>query len=139
MLGDLVPAGDTQVDPAFADEGRDVGGGEEDEGDGVVLDEGDVEAGFAAELYVRAGEEVEGGLLESSLWSAGREWGIPGGRRRCSLLGTAKRRRPSRLCLESASVPFMGHRQERREIWTFVSTDWLTRSIAAQVLRLFFC
>lgn len=69
MLGDLIPARYTKVDSAFADECRDVGGGEKDERYGVVLDEGDVEAGFAAELYVGAGEEVEGGLLETSLWS----------------------------------------------------------------------
>lgn len=58
MLGDLVPARDADVDAAFTDEGRDVGRGEEDERDGEVLDEGDIEAGFAAELHVAAGEEV---------------------------------------------------------------------------------
>ena len=34
----------------------------------MVLDKGDVEAGFTAELDVGAGEEVEGGLLKTSLW-----------------------------------------------------------------------
>ena len=58
VLGDLVPARDADVDAAFTDEGRDVGRGEEDERDGEVLDEGDIEAGFAAELHVAAGEEV---------------------------------------------------------------------------------
>ena len=70
MFGDLVSAGYTEVDSTFANECRDVGGGEKDEGYGVVLNEGDVEAGFAAELYVRAGEEVEGSLLETTLWRA---------------------------------------------------------------------
>ena len=74
MFGDLIPAGDTEVDSAFTNEGGDVGGGEEDESYRVVLDEGDVEAGFAAELYVRAGEEVESGLLKTSLWSVACEW-----------------------------------------------------------------
>ena len=55
MLGDLVAACDSDVDAAFTDEGRDIGGGKEDEGDGEVLDESDVEAGFAAELHVTAG------------------------------------------------------------------------------------
>ena len=75
----------------------------------MVLDESDVEAGFTAELYVGAGEEVEGGLLKTSLWSVGREWGGAAGRRRCSLLGTAKRRRPSRLNTESALSPATAH------------------------------
>lgn len=42
MFGDLIPAGYTEVDSAFADKGGDIGGGEEDEGYGVVFDEGDV-------------------------------------------------------------------------------------------------
>lgn len=63
----LVPTRDAQIDAAFADECGDVGGREEDESDVVIFDEGDVEAGFAAELDVRAGEEVEGGLLEAAL------------------------------------------------------------------------
>ena len=109
MFGDLIPAGYTKVDSAFADKGWNVGGGKEDEGYRVVLDEGNVEAGFAAELYVGAGEEVETGLLKTSLWRVGRKWGGAVGRRRCSLLGTAKRRRPSRLFAESVSNPVMAH------------------------------
>lgn len=69
MFGDLIPASYTEVDSAFANERRDIGGGEKDEGYGVVFDKGDIKAGFAAELYVGASEEVEGGLLETSLWS----------------------------------------------------------------------
>lgn len=68
MFGDLIPAGYTKVDSTFTNECRNVGGREKDEGYGVVFDKGDIEAGFAAELYVGAGEEVEGGLLETSLW-----------------------------------------------------------------------
>lgn len=68
MFGDLVAACDTDVDAAFTDEGGDVSGGEEDEGDGEVFDEGDVKAGFTAELHVAAGEEVEGCLLEAALF-----------------------------------------------------------------------
>ena len=33
----------------------------------MVLDEGDVQPGVSSELYVGAGEEVKGGLLETSL------------------------------------------------------------------------
>lgn len=58
MLGDLVAARDAEVYAALADEGRDVGCGKEDERDGQVLDQCDVEARFAAELDVAAGEEV---------------------------------------------------------------------------------
>lgn len=55
VLSDLVPARDSDVDAALTDESRDVCGGEEDQGDGEVLDQGDVETGFAAELHVAAG------------------------------------------------------------------------------------
>ena len=68
MLRDLISAGDSQIYAAFADEGGDVGSGEEDKGDIVVFHEGDVKAGFAPKLDVRAGEKVEGGLLEAALW-----------------------------------------------------------------------
>lgn len=67
MFSDLIPAGYTEVDSAFTNEGRDIGSREEDEGYGVVLDEGDIEAGFTAEFYIGTGEEVESGLLETSL------------------------------------------------------------------------
>ena len=68
MLSDLVTTRYSEIDAAFADESGDVSGGEEDEGYRVVLDEGNVEAGFTAELNVGAGEEVEGRLLEAALW-----------------------------------------------------------------------
>lgn len=67
MLGDLVAAGDTKVDTALTDEGWDVGSGQEDECDGQVLDQRDVETGLAAELDVGSGEEVKGGLLQAAL------------------------------------------------------------------------
>lgn len=67
MLGDLVAASNTQVDAALAHEGRDVGGGQEDECDRQVLDQRDVEAGLATELDVTAGQEVESGLLQAAL------------------------------------------------------------------------
>ena len=67
MLGDLVATGDTKVDTALAHKGRDVGGRQEDQGDRKILDQGDVEAGLAAELDVAAGEEVKGGLLQAAL------------------------------------------------------------------------
>lgn len=44
MFCDLVATCDSEVDAAFTHKGRDVGCGQEDEGDGEVLDEGDVEA-----------------------------------------------------------------------------------------------
>lgn len=59
MLGDLVAASDTQVNATFAYESGDVGSGEKDQGDGEVLDEGNVQATVAVELDVGAGEEVE--------------------------------------------------------------------------------
>jgi hypothetical protein len=71
VLGDLVAASDAQVDAAFADEGRDVRGGKEDQCDRQVLDQRDVEAGFAAELDITAGEEVEGCLLQTSFYIEG--------------------------------------------------------------------
>ena len=74
MFSDLISAGYTEVDSAFANESRNVGRGEKDEGYGVVFDEGDIEAGFTAELDVGAGEEVESGLLETSLWGVSGEW-----------------------------------------------------------------
>lgn len=67
MLFDLVKSGDSEIDLAFSDEGGYVCGREEDEGDGVILYEGDVESVVATELNVGSSEEVECGLLEASL------------------------------------------------------------------------
>lgn len=55
MFGDLVLSGDTEIDSAFTYECWDVCGGQEDEGDGKVLDEGDVETSLSSELDVAAG------------------------------------------------------------------------------------
>lgn len=67
VLGNLVAAGDTKVYTALTHKGGDIGGGQEDECDGQVLDQRDVETGLAAELDVAAGEEVKGGLLQAAL------------------------------------------------------------------------
>jgi hypothetical protein len=80
VLRDDISARNAQVHAAFADEGGYICRREEDEGDGVVLDEGDVEAVFAAELYVGAGEEVESSLLEAALCA--RESGLADGRKK---------------------------------------------------------
>ena len=79
MFGDLISACYTEIDSAFTDKGGDIGSGEEDEGYGVIFDEGDVEAGFAAELNIGTSEKVESGLLETSLWSRAYERGGPVG------------------------------------------------------------
>lgn len=63
MLCDLVTTGDTEVYASVSDEGGDIGCGKEDEGDIKVLDEGNVKAGFATELDVAAGEELDCSLL----------------------------------------------------------------------------
>ena len=73
MFLDLIPARDAQGHLALSDEGGDVGCGEEDERNGVVFDEGDVEAIGATELDVGAGEEVEGGVLEAAFFGDGEE------------------------------------------------------------------
>jgi hypothetical protein len=67
VLGDLVAASDTKVDTALANEGGNIGGRQEYECDGQVLDQRNVETGLAAELDVAAGEEVKGGLLQAAL------------------------------------------------------------------------
>lgn len=71
MLLDLVGARDAQVDAALADKGRDVGGGQEDEGYGEVLDQRDVEAALPPELDVGALEQVKTWALEAALYVVG--------------------------------------------------------------------
>ena len=71
MFLHLVVARDAQIDTALADEGGDVGRWKEDEGDGQVLDESDVEAVLTAKLDVGALEEVQGCREEAALWSMG--------------------------------------------------------------------
>lgn len=67
MFRYLVSSGDSQVYSALTDEGGDVCGGQEDERQGEVFDEGNVEAGVAVELDVRAVEKIEACLVKSSL------------------------------------------------------------------------
>ena len=51
-FGDLVLACDAEVYVAFGNEPGDIGRGQEDEGQGVVFDEGNVKAVMAVELDV---------------------------------------------------------------------------------------
>lgn len=68
MLVNLVLASNTEVNATLADEGWDVGGWEEDEGDWEVLDEGNVEAVLTAELNIGSLEKVQGGGIKAALW-----------------------------------------------------------------------
>ena len=63
----LVSARYAEINAALADKGRYVRCGEEDEREGEVLDEGDVEAGVSVELYVASGEEVKGRGVKTAL------------------------------------------------------------------------
>ena len=67
MFRNLITTCYPQINPPLAHKSRDVCCGEEDESDGLIFDKGDVEAGFAPELDVGAGEEVERCLLETAL------------------------------------------------------------------------
>lgn len=67
VLLNLVIASDAEVDTALADEGGDIGGGKEDEGDRKVLDERNVEAVLASKLDVGALKEVQAGLQQAAL------------------------------------------------------------------------
>lgn len=67
VLLDLIPSGNAKIDTAFADKGRYIGGGEEDEGNWEVLDKGDVEAVLATELDVGALKEVKRSVVETAL------------------------------------------------------------------------
>ena len=71
MFRNLITARYPQINPPFANKRWDICCREEDESDRLVFDEGDVEAGFAPELDVGAGEEVERCLLETALWRLG--------------------------------------------------------------------
>jgi hypothetical protein len=62
MFSDCVTARYTKRNTTFTDESGDVGCWEEDEGDWEVLDESDVETGFAAELDISTFEEIQGRL-----------------------------------------------------------------------------
>lgn len=141
MLLHLVVARDAQVDAALADEGRDVGCGQEDQGDGQVLDEGYVEAALAAELDVGAFEEVEGGLEEAALctprladgqeWERDREVTHSWARRRGDGLLDFVGGLAARPCLRWSGRDIESN--ERLEVLRHDAsrwTNWLTRSMA---------
>jgi hypothetical protein len=67
MLGDLVSSRYPQVDTAFTDKGGYVCSGEEDEGEGEVLDEGDIKPRVSVKLDIGPLEEVEADLVEATL------------------------------------------------------------------------
>jgi hypothetical protein len=67
VLGDLITAGDTKITTTLRDEGRDIRGGQEDEGDGEVLDEGNVETRVSVELNVGTVEKLDTCLVKTSL------------------------------------------------------------------------
>lgn len=69
VLLDLVQSGDPQVDLALSDECRYVRCREEDESDGQILHKGYVETVFSPELDIGTFEEVESGLIQSTLCS----------------------------------------------------------------------
>lgn len=69
VLLDLVVASDAEIDLALSNERGDIGSGEEDQGDGKVLDESNVEAVLSPELDVGSLEQVERCAIQSSLWS----------------------------------------------------------------------
>lgn len=72
-LSDHVLASDTEVDVTLTNEFGDIASGEEDEGDGEVLDEGNVETVLAVELNVGALEEGETSAVEAALLGDGEE------------------------------------------------------------------
>jgi hypothetical protein len=67
VLGDLVAASDTKITTTLRDEGRDVGGGKEDQGDGEVLDESNVKTRVSVELNVGTVKKLDTCLVKTSL------------------------------------------------------------------------
>lgn len=67
VLLDLVMACDAQVDLTLANKGGNIGGGQEDQSDGEVLDKRNIEAVFSPELNVGTFKEVESGLIQTTL------------------------------------------------------------------------
>jgi hypothetical protein len=67
VLGDLVTSSDTEINATLRDKGRNVGGGQEDERDGEVLDQGNVEARVSVELNVGAVEKIKTCLVKTAL------------------------------------------------------------------------
>lgn len=56
MLGNGVAAGYTKTDSTFSNEGGDVCGGKEDQGNGEVLDKSNVEPRLSPKLDIRTFE-----------------------------------------------------------------------------------
>lgn len=103
----MVAPGDAEIDTSFADETRNVGGREEDERNGQIDTQRNVEAGVAVELNVAAGEEVEAGLVETALCaekSVGKAIELVTNGKDDLLLGTAKRSRSFRLAEMSETI-----------------------------------
>jgi hypothetical protein len=73
VLGNDIAASDSKVDSALADEGGDVGGREEDQGQRQVLHQGNVEAVVTVELDVGAGEQLDAGLVQTALFGHGEQ------------------------------------------------------------------
>ena len=69
MFCHLIAAGYAEINAAFANEGGDVACWEENEGQGKIFHERDIESSLTAELDVGAFEKGEGGLLEASFYS----------------------------------------------------------------------
>jgi len=67
ILCDLIATGNTKIATTLRDEGRDIGGGQEDEGDGEVLDESNVETRVSVELDVGTVEKLDTCLVKASL------------------------------------------------------------------------
>lgn len=68
---DFIAACDTQVDAAVADERGDIRCREENQRNGQVLDQSDIETVLAAELDIAACEEVQRGWLKTALFIFG--------------------------------------------------------------------
>lgn len=67
ILCDLIATGDTEIATTLRDESRDIRGGQEDEGDGEVLDESNVKARVSVELDVGTVEKLDTCLVKASL------------------------------------------------------------------------
>lgn len=67
MLGNLVSSSDTKIDFTFPHERRNICSGKEDQGQGQVLDQRNVQPVVAVELDIGSREEVESRGVQSSL------------------------------------------------------------------------
>lgn len=67
MLGHLISSRYPHTNDSFANKRGYICGREKDDGHIVILNEGTVSSLLPSELYVAPCEEIEGGLLETSL------------------------------------------------------------------------